>query len=118
MISKVLPHLPSLVTFTFEVTSVTDDPFFSTFVRCRNIQHFKFGYCDRVTKEGLSMLVRHGELRTLELMPNLPLDLETLSAIVAGNPHLTLLLLPRELVNDELQKELPYLTSINVPNDI
>lgn len=107
MISKVLPHLPQLVTFTFEVTSVTDDPFFYTFVRCKNIHHFKFGYCDQVTKEGLSMLVRHGELRTLELMPHLPLDLEVLSAIVAGNPHLTLLLLPRELVSDELQKHLP-----------
>jgi hypothetical protein len=109
MISKVLPHLPNLITFTFEVAPVTDDPFFSTFVRCRNIQHFKFGYCDQVTKEGLSMLVRHGELRTLEFMPALPLDLEVLSAIVAGNPHLMLLLLPRELVNEEMQKKLPYL---------
>jgi hypothetical protein len=60
----------------------------------------------------LSMLVRHGELRTLEFMPALPLDLEVLNAIVAGNPHLTLLLLPRELVNEEMQKKLPYLPPI------
>ena len=59
------------------------------------------------------MLVRHGQLRTLEFMPALPLDLEVLSAIVSGNPHLTLLLLPRELVNEELQKHLPYLPTIN-----
>lgn len=110
MIAKVLPHLSSLVTFTFEVASVTDEPFFSTFVRCRNIHHFKFGYCDKVTKEGLSMLVRHGELRTLEFMPSLPIDLEILNAIIAGNPHLSLLLLPRECVSDALQNQLPYIS--------
>jgi hypothetical protein len=108
MMAKLLPHLTSLATFTLEICSMKDEPFFSTFVRCKSIQHFKFGYCDDITTEGLAKLSQHGELRSLELMPCLRFDVETLRAIIIGNPNLALLLLPKETVTKELQKELPY----------
>lgn len=109
MMAKLLPKLTSLQTFTLEICSLKDEPFFSTFVRCRTIQHFKFGYCDEITMEGLAKLSQHGELRTLEFMPCLRFDVETLRAIIVGNPHLALLLLPKETVTKELQKDLPYM---------
>jgi hypothetical protein len=108
LIAKILPHLVSLTTFALEISSLENEPFFSTFVQCKNIQNFKFGYCERVTLEGLASLAQHGELRSLELMPLLSFDLETLRTIIHGNPHLSLLLLPNESISDAFQKLLPY----------
>lgn len=56
--------------------------------------------------DGVRKLARHRELKTLEFMPLLSFDLETLRVIIDGNPNLTLLLLPRESVSDELQRQL------------
>lgn len=107
LMAKILPHLPSLHTFAFEVSCLKDEPFFSTFIRCKTIRHFKFGYCNDVTKEAVGMIGRHGQLWSLEIMPLVQFDLEILRAIIDGNPSLTLLLLPRESVSDEFQRELP-----------
>jgi hypothetical protein len=106
--SKILPHLPALQTFAFEVCALKDEPFFTTLYLCRTIRHLKLGYCRSVSKEGLSKLAKHGELKTLELMPLVTFDLEVLGAIIAGNPNMTLLLLPRESVTDEFQRQLAY----------
>jgi hypothetical protein len=105
--SQILPHLPKLETFAFEVCCLKDEPFFTTFYLCRNIRHFKFGYCRDVTKDGLAKISRHGKLKSLELMPLVAFDLETLRTIVNGNPNMTILLLPKESVSEEFQKELP-----------
>jgi hypothetical protein len=108
IIAKILPHLTALETLTFEVTAMKDEPFFSTFVRCKTIRHLKFGYCERVTAEGLGKLARHGFLRSIEFMPYVSFDVETLKAIIAGNPNLTMLFLPKETVSPIMHAELSY----------
>ena len=60
--------------------------------------------------DGLTKLAQHGELRTLEFMPWVKFDIDTLRTILDGNPHLTLLLLPKETVSEECQKLLPYVS--------
>jgi hypothetical protein len=108
LISQVLPHLTSLKTFAFEVCSMKDEPFFSTLIKCKTIRHFKFGYCDSVTTTGTASLARHGELVTLEFMPLLLFDLDTLRMIIDGNPKLQLLLLPKEAISEDVLRHLPY----------
>jgi hypothetical protein len=108
MIAKVLPYLTSLETFTFEICSLQDEPFFSTFVRCKSIRHFKFGYCDQVTLEGIKTIARHGNLKSMEFMPYVALDMDSLRMIIAGNPQLSTLFLPKETVSPTMQTELPY----------
>jgi hypothetical protein len=117
LVSEILPHLPSLKTFTLEISSLEDEPFFPTFIRCKNIWNFKFGYCYRVTLGGMTQLARHGELRTLEFMPCVWLDINTLKTIIDGNPHLTLLLLPKEAVSEKLGKILPFICTWNLTNN-
>ena len=106
VLSKILPHMPSLENFVLEITAMENEPFFSTFATCKQIKNFKFGYCERVTEEGLMKLGRHGELRNVEFMPGLHLNIEILRAIVNGNEKLKVLLLPRESISGEFQKEL------------
>jgi hypothetical protein len=108
LISKIIPHLPNLEIFAFEVCALKDEPFMSTFVRCKNIRHFKFGFCSQVTRESVAKIALHGHLRSLELMPLAVFDIETLEQIVVGNPNLKLLLLPKETISDDIQKKLPY----------
>jgi hypothetical protein len=86
LISQVLPYLPSLKTFAFEARSLKDEPFFSTLTSCKSVRHFKFGCCNSVTTTGIAKLAQHGELQTLEFMPFLLFDLETLRTIIHGNP--------------------------------
>jgi F-box-like len=107
LVAEILPHLVSLETLSLELSSMREEPLFSTFVSCRCIHNLKIGYCDRITIEGVAKLAQHSELRTLELMPCLRFDLKTLRAIIDGNPHLTLLLLPREAISEKFQKLLP-----------
>lgn len=106
LVAKILPHLPALRTFTMEISSLEDEPFFTTFARCKQIQNLKLGYCERVTPEGLCKLGQHGELRSVEFMPCTRFQIDTLRMIIAGNIHLTLLLLPKETLSEQLQKEL------------
>jgi hypothetical protein len=108
LVAKILPHLTSLKNFILEISSLEDEPFISTFARCKQIWNFKFGYSDKVTSEGLRKLARHGELRTLEFMPCLRFDVDTLRTIIDGNPHLTVLLLPKETVSETFAQSLPY----------
>jgi len=109
VISKLLPNMPSLENFVLEITAMEDEPFFSTFASCKQIRNFKFGYCERATEAGLSKLGRHGELRHVEFMPGLRLNIEILRTIVNGNENLKVLLLPRESITGEFQKELSSL---------
>jgi len=109
LVAKILPHLPALQTFTMEISSLEDEPFFSTFARCKQIQNLKLGYCERVTLEGLSKLGRHGELRSLELMPCVRFEVDTLRTIIDGNPRMSILLLPKETISEAMQKELSYI---------
>jgi len=113
MIAKVLPYLTSLETFTFEICSLQDEPFFSTFVRCKTIRNFKFGYCDQVTLEGIKTIARHGNLKSMEFMPYVALDMDSLRMIIAGNPQLSTLFLPKETVSPTMQAELPSLLKEN-----
>ena len=115
--AKILPHLTSLKTLTVEIWSLKDDPFFPTFIQCKNIWNLKFGYSDKVTLEGLAQLARHGELRTLEFMPCVGLDIDTLTTIIDGNPRLSLLLLPKEALSEKLGKTLQYICTKNLTND-
>ena len=108
LVAKILPHLMALQTFTMEISSLEDDPFFSTFARCKQIQNFKLGYCEQVTPEGLSKLSRHGELRSLELMPCVRFQIDTLRTIIHGNPLMALLLLPKETISETMHKDLSY----------
>lgn len=107
LVAKILPHLVSLDSLSLELSSMSEEPFFSTFVECKRIHNFRIGYCDLVTVEGVAKLAQHGELHTLELMPCLGFDLKTLRTIIDGNPHLALLLLPRESTSKKFQKFLP-----------
>ena len=116
LVAEILPHLTSLKTLTLEIASLEDEPFFSTFIRCKNIWNFKFGYSSRLTLEGLTQLARHGELRILEFMPCVGLDIDTLRTIIDGNPHLRLLLLPKEAVSEKLGKTLQYIWTRNLAN--
>jgi len=109
LVAKILPHLEALQTFTMEISSLEDEPFFSTFARCKQIQNFKLGYCERVTPEGLSKLSRHGELRSLELMPCVRFQIDTLRTIIHGNPRMSLLLLPKETISETMHKDLSSL---------
>jgi hypothetical protein len=117
LVARTLPHLTSLRTLTVEISSLEDEPFFSTFIRCKNIRNFKFGYSDRVTLEGLSQLARHGELRTLEFMPCVGLDIDTLRTIIDGNTHLRSLLLPKEAVSEKRENALLYICARNLTDD-
>jgi hypothetical protein len=108
LVAQVLPYLTSLETFTFEICALKDEPFFSTFVRCKTILHFKFGYCDQVTLAGVKTIARHGKLKSIEFMPYVAFDMDTLRMIIAGNPQLSTLFLPKETVSPTMQAELPY----------
>jgi len=107
LLSKILPRLTSLTNLILEVSTLHDQPFFESFVfTCRHIWNLTLGYSNRLTNEGLAMLGRHGELRRLEITPGLRFELETLKTIVAGNPHLSKLILPQESVTDIFRKSL------------
>jgi hypothetical protein len=107
LLSKILPKLQALTNLILEVSTLHDQPFFESFAfSCRQVWNLTLGYSNEITKEGLQMLGRHGELRKFEITPGLKFDLETLKTIVYGNPNLVELILPKESVTDESRKGL------------